>query len=126
MQDAKFGYIFNAWSDGERVFRNESQSGRTFKAMRDAAAGDDAIAARVDLFQHRVVEEFYDLENDLDALHNLAADPAYAAKAGEYRARLESWMEQTGDPALEALRHRGDPAALAKFMEAQNAEAKGA
>ena len=33
IQTREYGYIFNPWADGERVFRNESQAGRTFKAM---------------------------------------------------------------------------------------------
>ena len=40
----------------------------------------DAIEKRVALFLYRVVEEFYDLENDPDALHNLIDDPAYAGE----------------------------------------------
>ena len=67
VQNKRFGYIFNPWSDGRRIFRNESQEGRTFKAMKQAAADDPAVDARVRFFLHRTVEEFYDFQKDPDA-----------------------------------------------------------
>ena len=45
--------------------------------MQQAAKNDPYITKRVKLFQYRVVEEFYDFENDPDALHNLIDDPRY-------------------------------------------------
>jgi len=110
VQDRRFGYLFNPWSDGQRVFRNESQSGLTFKAMQAAAEDDDAIEKRVALFLYRVVEEFYDLENDPDAVERL-------------RRALAERMKSTGDPAWQALENRQDPVALARFMEEQDARA---
>jgi len=119
VHDGRFGYIFNAWADGKRVFRNESQSGRTMKAMREAAKEGSQIAARVDLFLHRVVEELYDFDADPDARTNLIDDPTYAKDADRLRQAMEQWMVRTEDPALEAFRRRGDPQALATFMEQQ-------
>ena len=121
VQDRRFGYIFNPWSDGKRVFKNESQSGRTMKAMKAAAGKDREIAGRVKLFLYRVVEEFYDFEKDPDALHNLVGDPRYRSELDRLRAALETWMERTGDPALVAFRNRGSPEALSKFMAEQGA-----
>ncbi len=120
VQDKRFGYIFNAWSDGKRVFRNESQSGRTMKAMVAAGKTDPKIAARVKLFLYRVVEEFYDFEKDPDALHNLIDDPKYRAELDKLRAQLEAWMKRTEDVALEAFRNRESSEALARFMAAQD------
>ncbi len=120
VQDRRFGYIFNPWADGKRVFRNESQSGRTMKAMAAAAKNDPDIAARVKLFLYRVVEEFYDFEKDPDALLNLIEDPTYKIEIDRLRAALEAWMERTGDPALEAFRNRASPEALAEFMASQD------
>jgi N-sulfoglucosamine sulfohydrolase len=124
VQDRRFGYIFNPWADGQRVFKNESQSGLTFKAMQAAAETDPEVAARVKLFQYRVVEEFYDLENDPDALHNLIDDPAHKEDLDRLRDAMRTWLEQTNDPALEALENRRDQAALARFMAAQDAKSK--
>jgi len=123
VQNHRFGYIFNPWSDGERVFKNESQSGLTFKAMRAAAKTDPKIAARVRLFQYRIIEEFYDLANDPDVLHNLRDDPKYKKKLDNMREELLKWMERTTDPALEAFKNRSSPEALNKFMAEQDARA---
>ena len=124
VQDARFGYLFSPWSDGQRVFRNESQSGRTMKAMAAAAKDDPKVAARVKLFLYRKVEELYDLKADPDCLHDLIGDPKCSKEADRLRGELEAWMRRTEDPALEALLHRDDPEALAKFMAAQNAAAR--
>jgi len=123
VQNRRFGYIFNPWADGERVFKNESQSGLTFKAMKAAAQSDPKIAARVKLFQYRVVEEFYDFEKDPDALHNLADDPKYKKEIEKMRSELLEWMKRTGDLAFEALKGYDSPAALKKFMAEQDARA---
>jgi N-sulfoglucosamine sulfohydrolase len=123
IQSHRFGYIFNPWSDSKRVFKNESQSGLTFKAMRAAAETDPQVAARVRLFQYRVVEEFYDFENDPDALHNLINDPGYRKDIEMIRKELLEWMKRTNDPALEALRNRKSSGALKKFMAEQDARA---
>ena len=124
IQNRRFGYIFNPWSDGRRVFLNESQSGLTFNAMRAAAETDPQIAARVRLFQYRVVEEFYDFQDDPDALHNLIDEPRYRDEIDTMRQQLLDWMKRTNDPALEALKNRESPEALAKFMAEQDAKAR--
>ena len=124
VQDKRFGYIFNPWSDGDTIFKNESQSGRSFKAMRAAAAGDPKIAARVKLFQYRVVEEFYDFQEDPDALNNLIDNAEYKQQIDKMRAELLKWMIATEDPAREALVKRDSPEALAKFMTEQNKKAR--
>lgn len=104
VQDAGFGYMYNDWSDGETQFFNESKTGRTYRAMAEAAAGDEEIAGRVRLYDYRVPEELYDLEHDPDALVNLIDDPAYRKIRDVYRARMAEYMEQTGDPILEKYR----------------------
>ncbi|MHC4915858.1 MAG: sulfatase family protein [Planctomycetota bacterium] len=116
VQDRRFGYIFNPWHDGGRVFRNESQAGRTMKAMRAAAETDAAIAQRVRLFLYRVPEELYDFEADPDARRNLIGEAEFAAEADRLRGELEAWMERTGDPALEAFRNRGSREALDAYL----------
>ncbi len=117
VQTRRFGYLYNAWADGQTVFKNESQAGRTMKAMREAAGSDAALAARVDLFLHRVPEELYDFVKDPDALKNLADDPAHRETLEAMRRDLEAWMERTDDPALEAFRRRDDPAARAALLK---------
>jgi N-sulfoglucosamine sulfohydrolase len=121
VQSPRYGYIFNPWSDGEREFRNESQSGRTMNAMVAASAQDERLAQRVELFLHRVPEEFYDFGNDPNALCNLIDAPEYAGEVQSLRDELERWMERTGDPALAAFRDRGSRESLELLMR-QTAE----
>lgn len=116
VQNHRFGYIFNPWSNGTRVFKNESQAGRTMQAMRKAAEGNPHVGNRVDLFLYRVPEEFYDFENDPDALHNLIHDPKYASHIEFMQVKMTDWMERTGDPALTAFRNRSSQAALDQLM----------
>ena len=106
VQNARFGYIFNAWSDGVRRMTNDSQSGRSWNAMEDAAANDPALASRNHFFTYRVPEEFYDYENDPDALTNLIADPNYANEIQALRDALKQWMVDTNDPLLPVYRDR--------------------
>jgi len=116
VQNKRFGYIFNPWSDGEREFRNESQAGRSWKAMEEAAENDPQIAARNRLFSYRILEEFYDFENDPDALHNLIEDPKYASEIEKLRDALELWMAEVNDVALDAFVNRGSRRALMNMM----------
>ena len=105
LQNGRFGYIRNAWSDGKKVFRNESMAGLTFRAMKRAGANDPEIAARVKLFQLRVKEEFYDFEKDPNALNNLAADPRFTEVVAKMRAEMWAILERTGDPELPLFRN---------------------
>ena len=100
----KFSYIFNAWSDGETIFKNESQSGLTFKAMQAAAANDPKIAQRVKFFQYRVPEEFYDLEADPYEMDNRIADPEAKDEIEGLRAELLQMMVSTDDPVLKEFK----------------------
>ena len=101
VQNARYGYIYNAWADGETSFRNESQAGLTFKAMVEAAKTDKAIAARVKHFVFRAKEEFYDYEKDADALQNLIDDPGQAERIREFRQLMQKRMTESRDPKLE-------------------------
>jgi N-sulfoglucosamine sulfohydrolase len=97
VQDVRYGYIWNDWSNGKRMFVNEGQEGLTMNAMLQAAENDENIAARVKHFLYRVPEEFYDYEKDPDALHNLIDDPAMQGKIEALRARLIEHMKRTRD-----------------------------
>lgn len=119
VQNEKFGYIYNPWSNGVREFKSETMAGLTFNAMCAAAETDPEIRARVELFRHRVPEEFYDYENDPDAKHNLIDDPAYQEQIAHFRQLLEANMEKTNDPVLEPFRHRDDPAVVEEYMRQQ-------
>ena len=108
VQDRRFGYIYNAWSDGTYRYRNNNE-GMTMRAMNEAAATDPFIAERVRMFRYRVPEELYDLQRDPDCLENLIDRPEYQHEADRMRDILRRWMERTGDPLLPAFEHRDAP-----------------
>ncbi len=103
-----FSYIFNAWADGERVYRNNNE-GLTMKALEEAAANNPAAAERVKTFRYRSGEELYDLKKDPDGLHNLANVPAFKSRVQSSRKDLEAWMTKTDDPLLKVFQNRNSP-----------------
>ncbi len=116
VQNERFGYIYNPFSDGAHWYRNNNE-GLTMRAMEAAAKDDAAIAARIELFRHRVPEEFYDLKNDPDCLHNLIGSPEHLQEINALRSRLEDWMKKTHDPLLAALQQRDDRAVVDAAIE---------
>ncbi len=108
IQGKRYGLIWNGWSDGKTVFKNESMSGLTWKAMTNAAKSDPDIAARVRHFSHRVPLEFYDYQNDPDALKNLIDDPKSKELVKQLRAKLANLMSSTSDPAFQAFKNVGE------------------
>lgn len=64
VQSRRFGYLFNPWSDGQRIFRTATTGTLSYRAMVKLAQTDKTIAARLKLFQHGVPEEFYDYEKE--------------------------------------------------------------
>lgn len=97
IQGKRFGLIWNGWSDGETVFKNESMSGLTWKAMVKAAESDSKIAARVKHYSYRSTFEFYDYEQDRDALENLFGNSEHESTIKDFQAKLGELMKSTGD-----------------------------
>jgi len=105
IQTKKYSYIFNAWSDGERVYANNNE-GLTMKAMEAAACTNAFAAERVNTFRIRVPEEFYDLEKDPNCLKNIVNDPKIQKDLELYRQGLEAWMTRTNDPLINVYLNR--------------------
>lgn len=116
-------YLFNAWSDSKRVMQTATSGTPTYRRMKEMARVDAKIAARVELIEHRVVEEAYDVARDPDALKNLIDDPASRDEVDRLRAALEAWMRATGDPMLEVFQRRDDPAVRQVYMARMEKEA---
>ena len=116
IQSKRYGYIFSPWTNRTGPMRMESTSGLTFNAMKNAAKTNPQIAARVKLFEYRVLEEFYDFKNDPAGRKNLINDPNYQDEIQKLRKRLEAEMKRTNDPALQAFQNRYNPKAIEKFM----------
>ena len=123
VQNARFGYIYNPFSDGKHRYRNNNEGG-TMAAMNQAAKADPSIAKRVQLFRYRVPEEFYDLAKDPDCLINLIDNPEHKTEVGLMRKKLEKWMAGTDDPMLEAFQNRDDRARVDGVMEKTYGKAK--
>ncbi len=117
IQTKRYGYIINFWANRTPPMRMDSTSGLTFRAMQEAAANDPKIAERVKLFEHRVLEEFYDFENDPDGLNNLIDSSELQPEIQKMRDALSARMKATNDPAMAAFENRKDPAKLDAFME---------
>ena len=115
VQNARFGYIYNPFSDGKHWYRNNNE-GLCMKAMNEAARTDADIAARVELFRYRVLEEFYHLERDPDCLNNLIGAPEFREVVRDLQARMQAWMEKTNDPMLPAFINRSDRSIVDRVM----------
>ena len=115
VQNERFGYIYNPFSDGQYWYRNNNE-GKTMAAMNEAAKSDPDIQARVNLFRYRVPEELYELTSDSDNLHNLIDEPAYRVELKQLQDRLVEHMRQTNDPMLDAFLNRDDRAKVDNIM----------
>ena len=89
----------------------------TCRQMRVLAKTNEQIAARIDLFDHRVPEEAYEVRYDPDALTNLIAKPENATQVAALDKAMEDWMVKTKDPLLEVFRHRDDAAFREQFVK---------
>ena len=115
VQDKKYAYIFNAFSDGKTQYKNNNE-GETFAAMELAGKTNPAIQARCDMFRYRVPQEFYDLEKDPSCTVNLVKDPQYRDQVKKYQDTLRNWMVKTHDFCLPAFDVREDAAKLASAV----------
>ncbi|GAB3261029.1 sulfatase [Arthrobacter pigmenti] len=97
-QDTNYGYIWNAWSDGDEQYQAENMNGRSWAAIGRAAEINPWIKRRASFFLNRDRDELYDLRVEPDALHNLSGEPAYSDILARLQARLAEWMHSTNDP----------------------------
>ena len=124
LQNREFGYIYNFWSDGSTTMGGDATGGLTWKAMVRAAKNDPEIAKRVELYKHRVREEFYNFSKDPDGLNNLINDPAYKDEINQFRKMMLKNMKKYNDPAFAAYRDRDKPGVIEEFMKSQRLKAK--
>ena len=117
-------YLFNPWSDGENRFRTATQGTATYRKLVELAKTDEKLAQRLRDHDHRVYEEFYDIEKDPDCLVNLAKNPEAEPAFAVLREMMEEEMNSSGDHALEAFQSREDPAGMLAYVARVDAEAK--
>ena len=75
------------------------------------------------MFDHRVVEEFYDVQNDPDCLNNLVNDLDQEMELAKLRDTLDAWMVKTSDPMLDVFRQRARADARESYMAEVEREA---
>jgi N-sulfoglucosamine sulfohydrolase len=119
VESQRFLYIFNPWSTGNRTMFSATNDTRTHKRMTELGKVNAQVAARLDLLEHRVLEEFYDVQSDPDCLVNLIANPTYQNEINLYRKSLEGWLRDMQDPMLAAFVAREKPEALEAYMREQ-------
>ena len=124
VQTKRFLYIFSPWSNGERIMATATTGTPTYRRMAELAETDETIAARHDLYRHRVVEELYDVEHDPDCLVNLIDAPAHQQELARLREALEAWMVETGDHMLDVFRNRDDPDVREAYVQQKEKEAE--
>ena len=115
-------YIFNPWSNGTRVMGTATNGTNTYRRMKQLAATNEKVAARLKLADFRVPEEFYDVAKDPDCFNNLITNPDCQAELTRLRGELEAWMGRTGDPLLESFQNREDPAVRETYVKRTEAE----
>ena len=116
-------YLFNPWSNGERIFATATNGTVTCKRMIKLSEEDEEMNKRLELYRFRVPEELYQVNKDPDCLENLI-DYASQGKAKiKLQASLEEWLEKTNDPILECFRKRDDPEFVEAYIQKLEEEA---
>jgi len=117
VQTKKYLYLFNPWSNGERVFATATNGTVTCKRMVELAKTDEKLAARLDLYRHRVPEELYQVSIDPDCLVNLIDHPDHQDELKKLRSILSEWMVKSEDPLIEPFRKREDAAFVEAYVQ---------
>jgi len=86
------------------------------------APTNESLAERLEIYQHRVVDEFFDVEQDPDCTVNLIHSEKHQQLIQQQRDRLLAWMQETGDPMIVIYRDRENAAAREAFVQKQEAE----
>ncbi|MCA9195091.1 MAG: sulfatase [Planctomycetales bacterium] len=123
IQTREYLYIFNPWSNGTRPMATATNGTDTYKRMKQLASTNTSIAARVELADHRVLEELYFVAEDPDCLVNLISAADFQSVADTMRQKLAAEMSRTHDPILEVFQHRTSSEELESYMSAVQAAA---
>ena len=123
IQSKEYLYLFNPWSNGVRAFATATNGTRTCKRMIELAKTDKDMAARLDIYRHRVPAELYQVDKDADCLVNLIDHPDHQKELQQLQRNLKQWMVQTEDPVLEVFEKREDKEFVEEYILKLEAEA---
>ncbi len=101
IQNANYLYLFNPWSDGKRKFATATTGTMTYAQMVKRAVKETRVAERLQLFDHRVLHELYDVENDPDCLVNLIGSEEHHDVVSDLQSKLHKELTRIGDPAAQ-------------------------
>ncbi|MEC7883485.1 MAG: sulfatase [Verrucomicrobiota bacterium] len=113
VQTKQFLYLFNPWSNGQRVFATATTGTVTYRRMATLAKSDARLAKRLAMYKYRVPEELYDVSVDPDCLNNIIDSSEHKMVLNQLQERLKWWMKKTGDPMLTVFERRNN----AEFRE---------
>ena len=116
-------FLFNPWSNGERVFATATNGTVTCKRMIKLAEDDERMNERLELYRYRVPQELYHVKRDPDCLENLIHRPNHEKTKNKLMELLEEWMVQTKDPLLECFRNRDEPEFVEAYIQKLEEEA---
>ena len=117
-------YLFNPWSNGERIFATATNGTVTCKRMIELAKNDKAMNERLNLYRYRVPQELYQVKRDPDCLQNLIDSSNNQEVKNKLQKLLEEWMVKTGDPILECFRKREDAAFVEAYVQKLESESE--
>ena len=117
-------YLFNPWSNGERIFATATNGTVTCKRMIELAKNDKAMNERLNLYRYRVPHELHQVKRDPDCLQNLIDSSNNQEVKNKLQKLLEEWMVKTGDPILECFRKREDPAFVEAYVQKLESESE--
>ncbi|TWU04495.1 sulfatase family protein [Stieleria varia] len=122
IQTKKYLYLYNPWSDGERKFATATTGTATYRQMVKRAAKEPEIAARLELFDHRVLQELYDVASDPDCLQNLIDAPSHQSELILLRKTLLAELKRIDDPVAPVLSDIDNDSLRNEFMAAEDAK----
>ena len=124
IQTDKFLYLYNPWSDGVRKFATATTGTATYRQMVKRAETETPVAARLQLFDHRVVEEFYDISGDADCLVNRLGSTEIADELDSMRNQLAKSLAEVNDPVAALLLDHENEELRESFMKAEDEMSK--
>ncbi len=101
IRNKQFKYIMNLMPDS--TFKNnitQNDPGHFWMSWKRDSTGDSTATKLINRYQHRPLEEFYDLVNDPFELTNLAGNSTYKSQMETMKLKLLSWMKDQGDSGI--------------------------
>ena len=120
IQTKEYLYLFNPWANGERKFATATTGTATYRRMKELAIKDANIARRLQLFDYRELEEFYNVSDDPDCLKNLIGYTEQQKLIQAMRGRLEESLSAINDPVASVISEISTPGIIDAYMHEQD------